>query len=52
MIVKPHSYVKEHLEEMIEQVNNDNEVIKITSDKYNAVLMSEDYYKELIEKLK
>lgn len=51
MLVKHYSYVKEHLEELIKQVNEDNTVITITAEDRNAILMSEDNYNEMMDKI-
>lgn len=53
MIVKSYSYIyiRTHLKDMINKVNDDNDIIKITSKGGNAVLMSEDNYNGIVETL-
>lgn len=51
MIVKSYSYVREHLRDMINKVNDDSDTITITTKDRNAVIMSEDNYNEIMETL-
>ena len=52
MINKNEVYVKEHLESLIHQINEENDVILIESnDRHNAVMMNETFYNAIIETL-
>ncbi|CAM3119376.1 type II toxin-antitoxin system Phd/YefM family antitoxin [Staphylococcus argensis] len=51
MITKTYSYVQKHLEDMIHKVNEDCDVVTITTKDCNAVMMSEDRYNEIMETL-
>lgn len=51
MIAKTYAYVQKHLEDMIHKVNEDCDVVTVTTKDYNAVMISEDSYKEIMETL-
>ncbi|MDK7114699.1 type II toxin-antitoxin system Phd/YefM family antitoxin [Staphylococcus pettenkoferi] len=51
MITKTYSYVQEHLDDMIHKVNENCDVVIVTTKDYNAVMMSEDSYNEIMETL-
>lgn len=52
MINKNETYVKEHLESLIHQINEENDVVLIeTNNKRNAVMMNETFYNAIIETL-
>ncbi|RIL68937.1 prevent-host-death protein [Staphylococcus devriesei] len=51
MIIKSYSYVCTHLKDMINKINDNNEIIKITSKGGNAILRSEDNYNGIVETL-
>lgn len=52
MINKNETYVKEHLESLIHQINEENDVVLIETDnKHNAVMMNETFYNAIIETL-
>jgi len=51
MITKNYNFVRDNLKEMIDKVNEHEEVIKVTTDTHNAVLMSENTYNAIQETL-
>lgn len=51
MTVKTYSYVREHLKDIINKVNEDSDTVTITTNDRNAVIMSEDNYNEIMETL-
>lgn len=51
MIAKTYAYVQKHLEDMIHKVNEDCDVVTVTTKDYNAVMISEDSYNEIMETL-
>lgn len=51
MKVLTYANARENFRSLIDQVNDDNEVIMITTSNHNAVLMSESDYNSIMETL-